>query len=102
MHKTEEQKIIIKLYCKEFVLCCIVVGYLLDIGPFAGKAFVASYNVMRRKDGTQSPWEFFYHSKPDLERLRVFGVKGYSHVSREARRKLDATSVPVIFLGYAE
>ena len=77
-------------------------GLPIGYWTFAGKAFVASYNVMRRKDGTQSPWEFFYHSKPDLERLRVFGVKGYSHVSREARRKLDATSVPVIFLGYAE
>eukprot|EP00924_Labyrinthula_sp_SR-Ha-C_P007834 snap_masked-scaffold_28-processed-gene-4.24-mRNA-1 protein AED:0.40 eAED:0.40 QI:0/0/0/0.5/1/1/2/0/210 len=40
--------------------------------------------------------------KPDLKRLRVFGVRGYAHVAGESRRKLDKTGVPVRFLGYVE
>ena len=50
----------------------------------------------------RSPWEVIHGEKPDLLHLRVFGVLGYSHISREARQKLAPVSHAVRFLGYVE
>ena len=49
---------------------------------------------------TQTPWELFYDSKPDVSGMRVFGAKAYVHVPKQLRQKLDAVSKEGIFIGY--
>jgi len=69
---------------------------------FAGRAMVHVHNRMLTSKLQVSPWERLFGSIPNLEDLRVFGCRGFSHVERETRKKLDYTSVPVIFLGYSD
>ena len=49
----------------------------------------------------KTPWELLFGYPPTIEHLRVFGVVGYAHISRETRSKLDPTAYPARFLGYA-
>ncbi|CAH9062481.1 unnamed protein product [Cuscuta epithymum] len=37
---------------------------------------------------------------PTYSHLRVFGCSSYTHVSKELRQKLDARTIPCIFVGY--
>ena len=49
---------------------------------------------------SQTPWELFHGSKPDVSGMRVFGAKAYVHVPKQLRQKLDAVSQTGIFVGY--
>ena len=69
---------------------------------YAGKAVAYSYNLQKPSAGGLSPWKYVRNSVEPLERLRVFGVIGFAHISRDIRRKLDATAVKARFLGYSE
>lgn len=48
-----------------------------------------------------TPFEAWNGHKPDVANLRVFGSDCYVHVPKQLRRKLDAKSEKVSFVGYA-
>ena len=68
---------------------------------YAGRAACYCYNLMPVKGETISPWEKVYSRKSNLNMLRIFGIKGYAHVARDIRKKLEDTAIPVRFLGYS-
>lgn len=47
-----------------------------------------------------TPYEALNKRKPNVKHLRVFGSTGYVHVPKEARSKLDSTSLKCVFVGY--
>lgn len=52
------------------------------------------------KDG-RTPAEIWYNTKPNIEKIRVFGCKAYVHIPKEDRNgKLDSRSKPMIMVGY--
>lgn len=48
----------------------------------------------------KTPWELVFAKRPDVSHLRVFGAVAYMQRPKETRRKLEATSVKGIFVGY--
>jgi transposase InsO family protein len=50
----------------------------------------------------RTPYELWYGKKPNLQHLRVFGCKAYVHIPDQKRPKLDAKSLPCIFIGYSD
>ncbi|KAJ9512279.1 hypothetical protein QJQ45_012940 [Haematococcus lacustris] len=48
-----------------------------------------------------TPWEAFYHRKPNLSALRVFGATAWVYVTQPNRNKLQPKAVKGIFVGYA-
>jgi len=69
---------------------------------FAGKATAFVQNCMKGSSGKASPWEVLFGQNPPIQKIRIFGCPGFTHIEREKRRKLDRTSNRVIFLGYPE
>ena len=57
-----------------------------------------------RKVTKTTPYEQWFKQKPDVSRLRVFGCEAYGLVLPEQRKgkKLQAKSVPGIFIGYGD
>jgi hypothetical protein len=49
----------------------------------------------------KTPFELCYGKQPNLSHLKVFGSKGYAHVDKSKRKKLDDKTFPCVFLGYA-
>lgn len=52
-------------------------------------------------EGDITPYEAWNGRKPDVSKLRVFGSECFVHVPKPLRKKLDAKSQKVIFVGYA-
>ena len=50
----------------------------------------------------ETPLELMTGKVPDLTHLRVFGCKGFVHVPKELRRKLDAKALEGVHVGYSE
>jgi hypothetical protein len=48
----------------------------------------------------KTPFEMIHGRKPDLSHMKVFGSPCYFHVPKQLRRKLEAKSLPGIFVGY--
>jgi hypothetical protein len=48
----------------------------------------------------KTAFELWYGKKPDLSHCRIFGCRTYVHIPRADRKKLDAKSIPCIFIGY--
>ena len=58
-------------------------------------ALTATYSKNRSPSShhpTQTPWELFSDSKPDVSGMRVFGAKAYVRVPKQVRQKLNAVS----------
>ena len=75
----------------------------LDFSYWAQAAITATYAKNRSPSShhpSQTPWELFHGSKPDVSGMRVFGAKAYVHVPKQLRQKLDAVSQTGIFVGY--
>lgn len=49
----------------------------------------------------KSPYEALFNTKPNYEKLRIFGCVCYVYDSRPGRSKLDPKSIRCIFLGYS-
>jgi transposase InsO family protein len=49
----------------------------------------------------RSPFEVWTGSKPDIQHLRVFGCRAYSHIPDQKRYKFDPKANICTFLGYA-
>jgi hypothetical protein len=50
---------------------------------------------------TKNPFEVGFGKQPDLSDLKVFGCKGFGHVDKSKRTKLDDKAFPCVFLGYS-
>ena len=51
--------------------------------------------------GLQIPQEIWTGSKPNYDKLRIFGCEAYALIPKEDRRKLEPRSRKCVFLGYA-
>ena len=69
---------------------------------FAMKAAIFVHNLIVPARGGKAPWCFLYGENVPLDKIRIFGVPGFAHISTEVRKKLDPTSQEVIFLGYPD
>ena len=49
-----------------------------------------------------TPYECLFNEKPDVSNLRIFGCMAYVHIPECQRKKLDAKSRKLIFVGYPE
>ena len=52
------------------------------------------------KSSQTTPYELWYHKKPDLAHLRVWGCRAYAHVQKDKRNKLGWHMLPCVFIGY--
>src|SRR5580658_7861382 len=48
-----------------------------------------------------TPYEKWWGRKPAVNHLRVWGCVAYCHVPKVNRKKLDATAVKTVFIGYS-
>ena len=46
------------------------------------------------------PYEAFWQRKPSVSRLKILGCDAYAQIPRVTRKKFDACSKKVTFLGY--
>ena len=72
---------------------------------FWGEAVMcATYLLNRSLSSTNkvTPFEIWYHRKPDVSHLRVFGSVAYAHVPDALRKKLDPKAVECRMVGYSE
>uniref|UniRef100_A0AAV1UTC1 Reverse transcriptase Ty1/copia-type domain-containing protein n=1 Tax=Peronospora matthiolae TaxID=2874970 RepID=A0AAV1UTC1_9STRA len=51
---------------------------------------------------TVTPFELCFKVKPTLDHLRVFGSRGYAHIDKAKRTKLEPKSFRCLLLGYTE
>jgi len=68
---------------------------------YAFYAAIFQHNCIPKTNLSTSPYTFFYDMKPPLDRLRIFGCPGVSHIPNENRRALDMSGIPVRMLGYS-
>ncbi|KAJ9517015.1 hypothetical protein QJQ45_002522 [Haematococcus lacustris] len=75
----------------------------LPSGFWVDAARKANYvrNLLPITGHSLTPWEAFYHRKPNLSALRVFGATAWVFVTAPNRNKLQAKAVKGVFLGYA-
>ncbi|KAJ9512234.1 hypothetical protein QJQ45_012787 [Haematococcus lacustris] len=75
----------------------------LPPGFWVDAALKANYvrNLLPITGQPMTPWEAFYHRKPNLSALRVFGATAWVYVTQPNRNKLQPKAVKGIFVGYA-
>ncbi|KAJ9523409.1 hypothetical protein QJQ45_005317 [Haematococcus lacustris] len=75
----------------------------LPPGFWVDAALKANYvrNLLPITGQPVTPWEAFYHRKPNLSALRVFGATAWVFVTQPNRNKLQPKAVKGILLGYA-
>lgn len=71
-----------------------------------GEAVYTAVYLMNRSPsaavaGDVTPYEAWNGHRPDVANLRVFGSDCYIHVPKQLRKKLDAKSEKISFVGYA-
>lgn len=71
-----------------------------------GEALFTAVYLLNRSpsvavDGNMTPYEAWHGKKPNVSHLRIFGSECYVHVPKQLRKKLDAKSERVYFVGYA-
>jgi bifunctional DNA-binding transcriptional regulator/antitoxin component of YhaV-PrlF toxin-antitoxin module len=59
-----------------------------------------AFNRISLRGESKMPFEKWTGKKPDVSHMRVFGTKGYVHVPKELRKKLDDKSKLMVFVGY--
>lgn len=73
-------------------------------GRFWGEAVNTAVYLLNRaptKSVTgMTPYEAWYHKKPKVHHLRVFGCVGHVKIVKPHLSKLEDRSTPMIFLGY--
>lgn len=58
-------------------------------------------NRASAKSGKEkTPYESWYHKRPDLSHIRIFGSEAYAHINKQFRRKLDKKANKLILVGY--
>lgn len=58
-------------------------------------------NMLPSKAVGRTPFELWSGRKANVEHLHIFGCKGYAHIPKEKRRKLDDKAKPLTFVGYS-
>ncbi|KMQ86153.1 gag-pol polyprotein [Lasius niger] len=58
-------------------------------------------NILPNREIEKTPYELWNKQTADVDRLRIFGSKGYTHVPKEKRRKLDDKATLLTFVGYS-
>lgn len=70
-----------------------------------GEALACATYTLNRSVSSLSektPFELWYGDKPNVEHLRVFGSRSFTHIPDANRRKLDAKAQECIFVGYSD
>lgn len=63
---------------------------------------VYALNRVLTKASPVTPYEAWYHKKPNLKNLRTFGSIAYVHIPKPERKKLDRKSIRCVFVGYSD
>lgn len=63
--------------------------------------YIINRSPTRTLENSATPAELWFGSKPDLEKLRVFGCKAYAWIPDQCRKKLDSKSRKSVMVGYA-
>lgn len=63
-------------------------------------AYIRNRIPNNRTGNNTTPHELWFGSKPDVSHLRVFGSTAFVHVPDVKRKKFDAKSRKVVFVGY--
>lgn len=90
-------------YLLEMIRCMLRDADLPN--TFWGEATMTANYLQNRivtRSINTSPYEIWNKRKPNLGKLNIFGADCYVKVLKNNRRKLDDTSVKMIFLGYDE
>jgi hypothetical protein len=76
----------------------------LDLWAEATSCSVYVQNRIHGRTTTTTPYQawFSHHRKPDVSHFHIFGIFAYVHVPKTLRRKLDAKSTLLRFVGYSE
>ena len=71
---------------------------------YATAAYIRNRSLTAGGDPTRTPFELLNGFKPDVREMRVFGCKCHCfiHVKKRENKKLDRTTFPGYFLGYAD
>jgi len=48
------------------------------------------------------PYEILYNSEVDYNRFKIFGCKVFFHIPKQFRKKYENSTLPGIFIGYAD
>lgn len=64
-------------------------------------AFLSNRSPASALNSKQTPFEVWEGRKPDVHKLRAFGVDVYVHIPKEHRKKLDSKSWRGVFIGYS-
>lgn len=48
----------------------------------------------------KTPFEIWTETKPDISRLKIFGSECFAHIPKQHRKKWDAKSKKLLFVGY--
>ncbi|KXJ80258.1 hypothetical protein RP20_CCG025870 [Aedes albopictus] len=81
---------------------------LLDAGlpkRYWGEAIMTAAFIQNRlpsRATDRTPFELWTGSKPDFSRFRVFGCEAYVYVPDAKRKKFDAKSKKLTFVGYSD
>ncbi|XP_046472611.1 uncharacterized protein [Neodiprion pinetum] len=86
---------------------CMIFDAGLETQFRAEAVSTAAYIINRSptrglQDLRKTPEEVWSGNKPNLKHLRIFGCKAMVHVPKQKRRKWDAKSEQLIFVGYCE
>lgn len=61
------------------------------------------FELFIKKDGAnKTPYEAWYHKKPQVNNLKVFGCFTYSLIPSQQREKFEDKVEKIIFIGYSE
>jgi transposase InsO family protein len=63
---------------------------------------VYTLNRVLSKSTIATPFEMWFHKKPDISYLRIFGARTFVHTPDANRKKLDPKSQEGIFVGYCD
>lgn len=99
-NKTNQQKGSIGILWRLPLLCCPLHHFLIDLGIMLWHAVFLINRMPSKILQMISPFEKFFHKKPDLSTLKVFGSAIYPYLRHYNAHKFQPRSTQCIFLGY--
>lgn len=75
-------------------------GVDLKLWPEAINTACYVLNRVAMQGKKKTPFEEWFNCKPQIKHLRVFGIDAYLNIPKEKRRKFQAKSTRLIFVGY--
>src|SRR4051812_46137006 len=68
----------------------------------AAKPYNYTPHTALQEKQQSTPHQMWNNTKPDINRLKVFGCNVYTHIDKSKRSKLESHAIKRIFIGYEE